>query len=206
MFDLGWTELLLIGIVALIVVGPKDLPVMFRKLGQFTGKAKSMAREFSSAMNAAADEAGVNEISKTIKAAANPQKFGVDKLREASGLKSEPKPQAKPGSETAKLSAEREEARRKVAEAGAKSAAERKARAAVGAQATPAAAAPAAPETAAAVTPPKPSPRPKAAAKPAAPAANAAADAAKATTKPVPRTPAKKPAARRPAAKSEGDA
>ena len=37
MFDLGWTELLVIGIVALIVVGPKDLPVLFKKGGQFVG-------------------------------------------------------------------------------------------------------------------------------------------------------------------------
>ena len=57
MFDLGWTELLLIGIVALIVVGPKDLPMLFRKVGQFVGKAKGMAREFSRAMDQAADDA-----------------------------------------------------------------------------------------------------------------------------------------------------
>ena len=50
MFDLGWTEMLVIGIVALIVIGPKDLPVMFRRMGQFMGKAKGMAREFSRAM------------------------------------------------------------------------------------------------------------------------------------------------------------
>ena len=42
MFDLGWTELLVIGIVALIVVGPKDLPILFRKVGQFVGKAKGI--------------------------------------------------------------------------------------------------------------------------------------------------------------------
>ncbi|NCW53489.1 MAG: twin-arginine translocase subunit TatB, partial [Rhodobacteraceae bacterium] len=57
MFDLGWTELLVIGIVALIVIGPKDLPVMFRKVGQFVGKARGMAREFSRAMDDAADQA-----------------------------------------------------------------------------------------------------------------------------------------------------
>lgn len=86
MFDLGFMEMLVIGVVALIVVGPKDLPGLFRSAGKFIGKAKGMAREFSSAMNAAADEAGVNEINKTIKAATNPQKFGVDKLREATKI------------------------------------------------------------------------------------------------------------------------
>ena len=51
MFDLGLTELLLIGIVALIIVGPKDLPVLFRRVGEFVGRMKGMAREFTSAMN-----------------------------------------------------------------------------------------------------------------------------------------------------------
>ena len=51
MFDLGWSELLVIGIVALIVVGPKDLPVLFRNVGRFVGKARAMARDFSRAMN-----------------------------------------------------------------------------------------------------------------------------------------------------------
>ena len=72
MFDLGWTELLLIGIVALIAVGPKELPVLFRKAGQFVGKIRGMAREFSRAMNSAADDAGVGDISSTIRSAANP--------------------------------------------------------------------------------------------------------------------------------------
>ena len=44
MFDLGLTELLVIGVVALIVVGPKDLPVMFRNVGRFVGKAKGDER------------------------------------------------------------------------------------------------------------------------------------------------------------------
>ncbi len=124
MFDLGWSELLLIGIVALIVVGPKDLPMMFRTLGRMTGKARAMARDFSRAMEDAADDSGVRDISKTIRAAANPKAFGTDKLRDAAGLRDG----FKPGGETAKLSADREETRRKIAESTAKAATERKAR------------------------------------------------------------------------------
>ena len=83
MFDLGWTELLLIGIVALIVVGPRDLPVLFRKVGQFVGRARGMAREFTRAMDDAADEVGVRDISKTLKAASQPAQTGMDSLRQA---------------------------------------------------------------------------------------------------------------------------
>lgn len=123
MFDLGWTEMLLIGIVALIVVGPKDLPGLFRTIGQFVGKAKGMAREFSSAMNAAADEAGVSEINKTIKAAANPQKFGVDKIREASqGVKSSLKAGGETEALKSTLSAERAANKEKIDKAMAQAA------------------------------------------------------------------------------------
>ena len=48
MFGLGWAEIMVVGnVVALIVIGPKELPVVFRKVGQFVGKAKAMAREFT---------------------------------------------------------------------------------------------------------------------------------------------------------------
>ena len=83
MFDLGWTELLLIGIVALIVVGPKDLPLLFRKVGKFVGKARGMAREFSRAMDDAADEAGVKEVAKSLKVASAPIQAGLEKVKHA---------------------------------------------------------------------------------------------------------------------------
>lgn len=120
MFGLGWSEMILLGIVALIVIGPKDLPNMFRTLGQMTGKAKAMASEFSRAMEAAADESGVNDISKSIKAAANPQKFGLDKAREAAGLTTKTTQPA--------LSADRQAAKDKITAASARAADERKAR------------------------------------------------------------------------------
>ena len=62
MFDLGWSELLVIGIVALIVVGPKDLPRMLRTLGQYAARARSMAREFQRSMDEAARQADIDEL------------------------------------------------------------------------------------------------------------------------------------------------
>ena len=66
MFDLGWLELMVIGLAALIVVGPKELPQMFRTVGRFFGKAKAMAREFSQSMEAAANESGLKDATKTL--------------------------------------------------------------------------------------------------------------------------------------------
>ena len=66
MFDIGWSELLVIGVVALIVVGPEDLPRMFHTLGRMTAKAKSMAREFTSAMDDAAKESGIKEAADSL--------------------------------------------------------------------------------------------------------------------------------------------
>ena len=176
MFDIGMSELLLIGFVALIVVGPKDLPGMFRTLGQFTAKAKRMAREFSSAMEAAADEAGVGEVQKTIQAAANPQKMGLDAVKKAVDL------DLKPGSETAKLSAERQEARDKIAAKAAEVAEARKAKEAAAAVADEA--------------PKKPAAKKAAAKKP---AAKKAAPKKPAAKKPATKTTAaKKPAAKKP--------
>jgi sec-independent protein translocase protein TatB len=123
MFDLGWTELLLIGIVALIVVGPKDLPLLFRKVGKFVGKARSMAREFSRAMDDAADESGIKEVSKSLKAASNPLQTGLDQVKSAATDFTKFSPE----SETGKLAAERVEAAKKIRDTSAKKATYRKA-------------------------------------------------------------------------------
>ena len=128
MFDLGWSELLVIGIVALIVVGPKDLPVLFRQVGQFVGKAKGMAREFSKAMNDAADESGVREMSaslnKSLKAASNPIGTAMDGVKDAARSLAD----IDPDSETGKLAAKRAEDAKKIQASTARAAAERKAR------------------------------------------------------------------------------
>ena len=46
MFEVGWTEMLVIAIVMIVVVGPKDLPRMLRTMGRMTAKARSMAGDF----------------------------------------------------------------------------------------------------------------------------------------------------------------
>lgn len=94
MFDIGWTELLVIGVVALIVVGPKDLPVMFRTLGQFTAKARAMAREFQRAMDDAADSTGVKDVASDLRKMTSSKAMGldeVDKLRNWDPTRPDPK-------------------------------------------------------------------------------------------------------------------
>jgi len=86
--DIGWAELLLIGIVALVVIGPEDLPGMFRQIGRFTAKLRQMSREFARAMEQAAKETGVKDVAKDLKAAASPMSFGagsmgLNKVKEA---------------------------------------------------------------------------------------------------------------------------
>ena len=135
MFDLGWTELLVIGIVALIVVGPKDLPGMFRTVGNFVGKAKGMARDFSKAMNDAADEAGVRDVSNTFKKASNPIGSAMDEVRKSAKEATDSFTQdTMAGPKKSRLSEERQaqadKIRQKSAEAAeARHAAEAKARA-----------------------------------------------------------------------------
>jgi sec-independent protein translocase protein TatB len=59
MLDVGWTELLVIGALALIVVGPRDLPHLLRQVGRWVGQIKRMAREFQRSMEDAARETDI---------------------------------------------------------------------------------------------------------------------------------------------------
>lgn len=190
MFDLGMTEMLVVGVVALIVVGPKDLPMMFRKVGQFVGKAKGMAREFSSAMNDAADSSGVREVASglntSLKAATNPVGSAMDGVKSAAKSLTDLDPE----SETGKLAAKKAEDIKKIQAGTARAAAERLQREAAAA-ATKAEAA----EAALA-----PVPKAKAAKKPAV-AKKVAVDKAVVKKAPVKKAPAKKVAPKKAAAK-----
>ena len=64
MFDIGYSELLLIAVVALIVIGPKDLPNVMRTVGKWIGKARGMARHFRSGIDTMMREAELEEMEK----------------------------------------------------------------------------------------------------------------------------------------------
>jgi sec-independent protein translocase protein TatB len=66
MFDISWTEFLLIGIVALIVIGPKELPGVLRTLGQYTRKVRGMASEFQNQFQEAMREAEMADLKKQV--------------------------------------------------------------------------------------------------------------------------------------------
>jgi sec-independent protein translocase protein TatB len=66
MFDIGWQELFLIGVVALIVVGPKDLPLALRTGAKWVRKARGLAREFQSGLNEVIREAELDEVKQQV--------------------------------------------------------------------------------------------------------------------------------------------
>jgi sec-independent protein translocase protein TatB len=66
MFDIAWGELLLIGIVALIAIGPKELPTVLRTLGQWMGKLRRMATEFQNQFQEAMREAEMADLKKQV--------------------------------------------------------------------------------------------------------------------------------------------
>ncbi|GAA0770634.1 twin-arginine translocase subunit TatB [Roseibium denhamense] len=75
MFDIGWTEILVIACIAIIVVGPKELPRMLRNLGKTLGNLRRMSREFQSTFNEALREAeqqaDIADMKKQVESAAN---------------------------------------------------------------------------------------------------------------------------------------
>src|SRR3954468_21609449 len=91
MFEVGWTEMLVIAIVMIVVVGPKDLPNMLRTFGKTTAKLRAMAGDFQKQFNEALKEAELDDVKKS-----------VDELRSlnpAAEIKKHPTPFKKGASE-----------------------------------------------------------------------------------------------------------
>ncbi|QND60959.1 Sec-independent protein translocase protein TatB [Mesorhizobium huakuii] len=66
MFEVGWTEMLVIAIVMIVVVGPKDLPNMLRTFGRTTAKLRAMAADFQKQFNEALKEAELDDVKKSV--------------------------------------------------------------------------------------------------------------------------------------------
>lgn len=78
MFDIGFMELMVIGALALIVVGPKELPGLLRTVGQYAGKARAMARDFQRTMEDAAREADLGDVADAVKKGGKLNKLPFD--------------------------------------------------------------------------------------------------------------------------------
>src|SRR5271156_4174298 len=70
LFDIGWPELMLIGVIALVVIGPKDLPRAMRVAGFWVRKARTLSREFQSSIDQMIREAELDEVREDLKKAA----------------------------------------------------------------------------------------------------------------------------------------
>ena len=66
MFDIGWTEITVILVIAIIVIGPKDLPKVLRAVGQWVAKAKAMTRDFRGHVDEMIRETEIDEVKKQI--------------------------------------------------------------------------------------------------------------------------------------------
>lgn len=117
MFDIGWTEMLVIAVVMIVVVGPKDLPKMLRTFGRTTTKLRSMAGDFRKQFDDALKEAELDDVKKSfdtvrgmnpaneIKKHLNPMEKAAADVRAGldAAMKPKPKAPAPPASETARV-------------------------------------------------------------------------------------------------------
>ena len=85
MFDIGWSEMAIIMVLALIIIGPKDLPRVARSIGQWVRKGRMLAREFQSSLEDMAKEAELDDVKKEI------EKVGKTDLKRAVETSIDPK-------------------------------------------------------------------------------------------------------------------
>ena len=87
MFDIAWSELALIAAVALIVIGPKDLPRVMRNVGQWTRRARTMAAEFQRNLDDMMREAELDEIRKEVEKVSPAEfKANLEKMVDVKGI------------------------------------------------------------------------------------------------------------------------
>lgn len=103
MFDLGWQEFLLVAIITIIVVGPKDLPRVIRSVSQWVRKARSMAREFQSSLEEVAREAELDDVRREV------QSISKDGLSKSLERKFDPDGSIREGMEDARKATGAEE-------------------------------------------------------------------------------------------------
>ena len=77
MFDIGWSEILVVLVVALVVVGPKDLPRLMRTLGRWVRKARGMADQFRASFDEMARETELDELRSEIEALRHARPLGT---------------------------------------------------------------------------------------------------------------------------------
>lgn len=73
MLDIGWTELFIVGVVALIVIGPKDLPGALHTFGKYVGQLRRMVRQFQDGIDDIARQEDLRELQKSVKDATDPR-------------------------------------------------------------------------------------------------------------------------------------
>lgn len=104
MFDIGWSEILVIAVVAVVVVGPKELPRMLRSFGKTMGSVRRMSndfkRQFDEALREAEREAGLEDTKKQFQAATKPlsdiRKDFDATMRQSSATAPKPSPVPEP--------------------------------------------------------------------------------------------------------------
>jgi sec-independent protein translocase protein TatB len=111
MFDIGWSELLVIAVVAIVVVGPKDLPKLMRSFGHYAGKLRRAAADFQRQFEEAMRESEVEEVRKAIESvkteridlnAPIDQPVMLPKPQAAAESPAKPQPAAKPPAKPAR--------------------------------------------------------------------------------------------------------
>lgn len=97
MFDIGWSEMLVVGAVALVVIGPKDLPAAFRQAGRWMGAVRRIASDFQGQVNAAMRDAELDELRREVRGIKDDiDGLGDPVVSRAPEMKALPKPKTKP--------------------------------------------------------------------------------------------------------------